>query len=283
MNKKKSKLELELNNKAEFLKKTNKGGNIIYRFSADECPALMNEVGRLRELSFGNIGGGTGKEIDIDIYDSWFDQLIIWCPKERKIIGGYRIQKMKILPFEWSPLNHFFLFSVEFISDYAPKAVELGRSFIIPERQKSVFSLDNLFEAIGAWISKDRSLKYLVGKITIYPKDSFGNAKDLSVIYEAINKHFASKTDLIMPRKEFFLDRDFPESGKLEGNNLKKNLSILMRKYNAPQLLSVYAGLSPSMKTFGTIIHPEFGDAEETAMSITIPDIYPNIRERYNL
>ncbi len=277
-------LESELLNKAQFLKETNKGGNHIYKFSAYESPILMKEVGRLRELAFTKFGGGTGNQFDIDEYDSYFDQLILWSPKEKIIIGGYRIQKMRILPFEWSPLHHFFQFSEEFINNHAPKAVELGRSFIIPEYQagkKGPFALDNLFDAIGAWIAKDKSIKYLVGKITLYPQDANGKLKDLSVVYEAINNYFHCNSGLLTPRKEINKIPDKP-SGKLSGE-LSKDLRRLIREFNAPPLLSVYAGLSSSMKTFGTVSHKDFGNVEETAMMIHMDDIYPNIRERYNL
>ncbi|MDD3263065.1 MAG: GNAT family N-acetyltransferase [Candidatus Absconditabacteria bacterium] len=278
-------LEYELFNKAQFLKETNKSSNHIYRFSAYDAPLLMQEVGRLRELAFNKVGGGTGKEFDIDEYDHHFDQLIIWSPKEKIIIGGYRVQKMRILPFEWSPLHHFFKFSEDFITNYAPQAVELGRSFIVPEYQnarKGPFALDNLFDAIGVWISKNPSLKYLVGKITLYPQDSQGNPKDLSVVYEAINQYFDSKELLIKPRSVYKLEKDVSSSGLLCGE-LKKDLNLLIRKYNAPPLLSVYAGLSPSMRTFGTVNHSEFGNTEETAMMIYLSDIYTDIKRRYNL
>ncbi len=283
---KRKKIEIELYNKAQFLKKTNNKDNEIYKFSSYECPNLMNEVGILRELSFGKIGGGTGKKMDIDEYDSCFDQLIIWNPEEKAIIGGYRIQKMKILPFDSSPLYHFFEFSPEFVDEYAPETVELGRSFIIPEYQatrKGIYSLDNLFDGIGAWIAKDPSIKYLVGKITLYPQDLNGNKKDLSVVYEAIDRYFNCDSGLLVPRENFKINKHVINVSENLSGDLKKDLNLLIRKFNAPPLLSVYAGLSPSMKTFGTIFHRDFGGAEETALMINMDDVYPNIKERYNL
>ena len=72
---------------------TNRAGNEIYIFSAAESPALMREVGRLRELAFRGAGGGTGEEVDIDEEDLAGDgyyQLIVWDPAAREIVGGYR-------------------------------------------------------------------------------------------------------------------------------------------------------------------------------------------------
>jgi len=279
-------IEKELIENSKFLKATNKGDNYIYMFSAEKSQILADEIGRLRESSFKNVGGGTNKDLDLDRYDKFFDQLVVWNPEYKMIIGGYRIQKLNLLSsLEQSPLHHFFEFSDDFMQDYLPYAVELGRSFIIPELQNSssgIFALDNLFDAIGAWIAKYQEIKYLVGKITLYPNDSKGNTKDLSVVYELINKYFNSKSGLLNPRSEFKLDREFKESGNLSGE-MKKDLNLLIRKFDAPPLLSVYAGLSPSMRTFGTVKHYEFGDVEETGMIINLQDVYPNIKQRYNL
>src|SRR5690554_2909206 len=85
-------LEAELTQE-RFVRYTNKGENKIYDFTAHEAPALMREVGRLREESFRNAGGGTGKECDIDDYDTGpnpYHQLIVWDPKAKEILGGYR-------------------------------------------------------------------------------------------------------------------------------------------------------------------------------------------------
>ena len=78
----------------KFLRKTNKANNEIYTFNTFNAPNLMREVGRIRELTFRSAGGGTGKEIDIDEFDiekeTPYQQLIVWDPKEKEIIGGYR-------------------------------------------------------------------------------------------------------------------------------------------------------------------------------------------------
>ena len=76
-----------------FIRKTNKAGNKIYIINAENSPNTMREIGRLRELSFRNAGGGTGLECDLDEYDTGKDsyqQLIVWDPDEDAILGGYR-------------------------------------------------------------------------------------------------------------------------------------------------------------------------------------------------
>ena len=86
-------LKEELANKATLLRHSRKGGTDIYIFNGNECPNLMREVGRLREIVFREAGGGTGLECDVDHYDYMekpYMQLIVWEPKEEAILGGYR-------------------------------------------------------------------------------------------------------------------------------------------------------------------------------------------------
>ncbi len=85
-------IEAELH-AGHFLRKANNGGNEIYHFRAVDCPKTMHELGRLREETFRSAGGGTGKELDIDVYDTGeypYTQLIVWNPEAKLILGGYR-------------------------------------------------------------------------------------------------------------------------------------------------------------------------------------------------
>ncbi len=77
----------------KLLRTTNKGGNEIYIVTYHDSPALMHEIGRLREITFRDAGGGTGKETDIDNYDTMevpYKQLIVWDPDAKEMLGGYR-------------------------------------------------------------------------------------------------------------------------------------------------------------------------------------------------
>ena len=77
----------------KLLRKTNNGNNLLYVVTHQDSPNIMTEIGRLREISFRVAGGGTGKEVDIDMYDTMPDpykQIIVWDPAEKEILGGYR-------------------------------------------------------------------------------------------------------------------------------------------------------------------------------------------------
>ena len=147
-----------------FLRTTNKGDNQIYIVTWQDSPNTLREIGRLREIAFRASGGGTGRSLDLDEFDTSdnpYKQLIVWDPAEEKILGGYRY----ILGTDWQigpdgqpalATSHMFHFSEQFMKQYAPWTVELGRSFGTKEYQngemgrKSIFALDNLWDGLGA-------------------------------------------------------------------------------------------------------------------------------------
>ena len=91
------KIEAEFT-KDKFIRKTNNSGNLLYIITSNDSPNIMQEIGRLREVTFREAGGGTGKSVDIDEYDLGDDaykQLIVWDPSEREILGGYRFHVCK--------------------------------------------------------------------------------------------------------------------------------------------------------------------------------------------
>ena len=118
-----------------FLRTTNKGDNQIYIVTWQDSPNTLREIGRLREIAFRASGGGTGKSLDLDEFDTSdtpYKQLIVWDPTEEKILGGYRY----ILGTDWQigpdgqpalATSHMFHFSEQFMKQYAPWTVELGR------------------------------------------------------------------------------------------------------------------------------------------------------------
>ena len=149
---------------AKLLRHARKGGTDIYIFTAQQCPNLMREVGRLREIAFREAGGGTGLDCDLDDFDLMEEpywQLIVWDPKEEKILGGYRYIHGRNIRFDenGAPIlatSHMFHFSDKFKKEYLPNMLELGRSFVVVENQssrsgaKSLFTLDNLWDGLGA-------------------------------------------------------------------------------------------------------------------------------------
>ena len=280
------------------LRMTNKSNNEIYVVTAHQAPNVMREIGRLREIAFREAGGGTGKEVDIDEFDTCencYKQLIVWNPDEEEIIGGYRY----LMGTDWElddqgqPIlatSHMFHFSEKFLRDYMPYTVELGRSFVSLEYQnvqkntKSIFALDNLWDGLGALTVLFPNLKYFFGKMTMYPSYV---RKGRDMILYFLKKHFDDKENLITPMKPLVLESDPNELEQLfSGKNFKEDYRILnseVRKmgYNIPPLVNAYMGLSPTMKLFGTAINYGFGDVEETGILIAVDEILEQKRVRH--
>ena len=293
----KSILEKELT-KELYVRDTNNGNNQIYVFVHDQAPNVMRELGRLREMTFREAGGGTGKSMDIDSYDtsgSPFRQLIVWNPEDKEIVGGYRFILGNDVSMDKdgqpiSATSKLFKFSNQFIKEYWPVTVELGRSFVQPIYQptinlrKGMYSLDNLWDGLGAIVIDHSEIKYLFGKITMYPDyDTF--ARDLILYFMKI--YFPDDEDLVIPRKPLQLEtRDKVLKSIFTGANYDENYRILTQKVrslkeNIPPLVNAYMNLSGSMKVFGTSINPAFGYVEETAIIITIADIYDYKKDRH--
>lgn len=276
----------------KFLRKTNKAGNEIYTFNAFNSPNLMREVGRIRELTFRSAGGGTGKEIDIDEFDieksTPYQQLIVWDPKEKEIIGGYRYILCDHLSLntEGEPnlaTTELFHFSEEFKVRYLPKMIELGRSFVHPLYQstrmgrKSLFALDNLWDGLGALTVDNPQIEYFFGKVTMYTSFNI-HARDMILYF--MKKYFRDTEKLVYPIHPLEINIDEEKMRKIfTAGNYEEDYRILSRYVrdlgeNIPPLVNAYMSLSPSMRTFGTAINPGFGGVEETAILIKIADVY---------
>ena len=280
------------------LRMTNKSNNEIYIFTYHDSPNLMREIGRLREITFRMAGGGTGKELDWDEYDTCencYKQLIVWNPESEEIIGGYRY----LMGDEWTydengqpelATGHLFNFSEKFIKEYAPYTIELGRSFVTPEYQsskmgaKSLFALDNLWDGLGALTVINPKMKYYFGKMTMYPSYiRFG--RDLILYF--LKKHFDDKEGLIYPKKPLQLETPEEELAQVFcGRDFKEDYRILnggirALGFNIPPLVNAYMNLSPTMKLFGTAINYGFGDVEETGILIAVDEILESKRVRH--
>jgi len=275
----------------KLLRKTNNANNEVYVFTSHDSPGLMHEVGRLREITFRSAGGGTGKAIDLDEYDlsseSPHQQLIVWDPENRDIIGGYRFfihdnRKKKADPSDMASYD-FFYFSDTFTNDYLPNLMELGRSFVQPDYQsrakgrKSLFALDNLWDGLGAIVIENPSVKYLFGKVTMYPQ--FHKHARSMIIY-FMKKHFTDPDGLVVPKKDISLDIDEKLMKRIfTADNYKDDYKILSQEVRKigetiPPLINAYMNLSPTMRTFGTIHNESFGNVNETGIMITIRDMY---------
>ncbi len=280
------------------LRMTNKSNNEIYVITAHNAPNVLREIGRLREIVFREAGGGTGKDCDIDEFDTCencYKQLIVWNPDQEEIIGGYRYLEGTNweLDDKGQPIlatSHMFHFSERFIKDYMPYTIELGRSFVsLPYQSsrmgaKSLFALDNLWDGLGALTVIMPNVKYFFGKMTMYPS-YIREGRDMILYF--LNKHFGDKDSLVIPMKPLKIETDEAELAAIfKEDNFKEDYKILNREirrlgFNIPPLVNAYMGLSPTMKLFGTAINYGFGDVEETGILIAMDEILEEKRVRH--
>jgi hypothetical protein len=284
----------------KFLRYTNNGNNQIFIVNHHNAPHVVQEIGRLREITFRAAGGGTGLPLDLDYNDTCekcYQQLLVWNAEEEEIVSGYRLIDCKSVLSDAMGVPelstaHLFSFSKNFIENYLPYTLELGRSFVQPKYQPSVdnrkglFSLDNLWDGLGAVVMMHPEVKYLFGKVTMYPHYN-REARDLLLYF--LNHYFPDKDELTRPHEELKLTYETDVSRWSEtftGLNYKDGYKILnttIRGFgeNIPPLINTYMNLSPTMKNFGTALNNEFGAVEETGILITIADIYESKKQRH--
>lgn len=282
----------------KFLRKTNKAGNEVYVTTAKDSPNIMDEIARLRELSFRSAGGGTGQEKDVDEYDLMDDsyiQLFVWDPDSEEIIGGYRYihgRNVKI-DAEGQPVlvtSKMYFFSETFVSSYLPNTIELGRSFVHPDYQsskmgaKSLFALDNLWDGLGAVIVSEPDVKYLFGKVTVYPHYD-ARARDL--LFSFMTKQFPDPDKLVTPIDPFPVSIDAAEADEIYvSSDYKGNYKILNKEVrkigvNIPPLVNSYMALSPNMKVFGYAICHGFGEVIECGILIPVDQMTDAKKKRH--
>ena len=287
----------------KLLRMTNKSHNEIYVVTAHNAPNVLQEIGRLREIAFRMAGGGTGKPLDLDEFDTCencYKQLIVWNPEAEEIIGGYRY----LYGSDWEideethqpklATSHMFHFSEKFIKEYMPYTVELGRSFVSLEYQnvrsntKSIFALDNLWDGLGALTVINPDVKYFFGKMTMYPS-YIRTGRDMILYF--LKKHFDDKDNLIVPMKPLKIEED-PKKRQIEIINTKNNPPIqksemiIVNNIEDKFLNNVMILLKPPMlngyifnKNFKTIVIPYNIDTPTTLLANT----NSNCSSNYNI
>jgi hypothetical protein len=284
--------------KERFLRYTRKGDNEIYVVNQKNAPNTLQEIGRLREVTFRASGGGTGLSVDLDEFDTneiCYEQLIVWSPEDEEIIGGYRFIKCADAidnPTGEIHLSttHYFDFTERFITEYLPYTIELGRSWVQPNFQptvnprKGLFALDNIWDGLGALVIFNPEIRYFFGKVTMYPNY---NTASRDFLLHFMHHYFPDNEHLMKPYHPLVqnYDKKYVEE-QLKGLDFKDGFKVLNSAVREngefiPPLVNIYMNLSPTMKTFGTAVNPEFGNVEETGILVTIADIFEEKKERH--
>lgn len=245
----------------------------------NDIPNLMYELGRRREEAFRAIGEGTGKELDTDIYDTYYRHLILWNKEENRLVGGYRLGIGKDI-FEQKGVDGFytstlFEFKPQF-KEVLTKSIELGRSFVTVDYQKDILPLMLLLKGLMLVAYKYRDVDYFIGPVSIsnwYPK-----------FYKSMMVHYISKehtspyVDSVSARTPFMADflRTDPDV-LLEHNasSVEKFDRFLMKlsngDYRLPTLFKKYLKMQSKFLCFN--IDPDFNDTLDGLLLLGFKDI----------
>ena len=257
---------------------TGNGDLQVFLAEPRQIPCLLLEIGRLRELTFRAVGEGTGKELDIDEYDSRYSHLFIWNSNKQEVVGAYRIGRIDVeagsKP-EQFYTHTLFNYGPEFLQRLGP-ALELGRSFVRPEYQRQFAPLLLLWKGIGAFVARNPRYRTLFGPVSI-SHDYSQTSKDLLTGALKETCFLADLASLVQPRTPIRLrtpvvrgcDRQLLKS---LGNNLEEVGELIADldpgPGGIPVLLRHYLGLGGRVLAFN--LDRDFSDVVDALIIVDL-------------
>jgi putative hemolysin len=256
--------------------------NSVFCVPSEKIPHTMKEIGRLREITYREVGEGTGKSLDIDNYDSYFEQLIFWDEVERRIVGGYRIGKGKKI-LEKLGIRGFYISSLfEINHGFSPVmevSIELGRSYIIKDYQKKTHSLFLLWKGLLYLLLKNPEYRYLIGPVSI-SNEFLPISKALTAEFLQNNYFNPEFADYVKPMNGFqyrippSIDRNlFLKYVGKDLARLDRFIQDIDPNFRLPVLLKKY--LSVNAEVAGFNVDPKFSNCLDALMILDLLEI-PN-------
>ena len=247
-----------------------------------KIPNIMNEIGRLREITFRDAGEGTNQQMDVDEYDLYYNQLFVWDDKTSKIVGAYRVglgkEILNIYGVRGFYVQSLFRMNRK-LHPVLKQSLELGRSFIIPEYQKKPMPLFLLWKGILYFLIKNPEYRYLIGPVSI--SNRFSNfSKGLIIKFIKEYHYDYDLARLIRPRRGFTvpyynIDTDILIEESTDLNKFDHIIKdIETAQGNMPVLLKKY--LKQNGKIIGFNIDPKFNNALDGLLVLDLFDVPPN-------
>ncbi len=181
------------------------GSLSVFVGAAPEIPHLLREIGRLREVTFREVGEGTGEDVDLDRFDDYYLHIFLWDEKARCLVGAYRLGRADMILRRFGKkglyTNTLFKFRKPFLH-HLDDALEMGRSFIVPDYQRSLGTLPLLWRGVLTWVARNPRYKKLFGPVSI-SQDYLGLSRKLIVEFLKDNKLHPDLATLVKPRKPF--------------------------------------------------------------------------------
>jgi len=233
----------------------------------DVIPNLFQEIGRVRELTFREVGEGTNKSIDIDEFDMYYNHLFIWDTDENLLVGAYRIGKgrdiLNTYGIKGFYINSLFRIKNSFVPILS-ESIELGRSFVAKEYQKKAIPLFLLWKGIMIFLLKNREYRYLIGPVSI-SNDLSQFSKSLLVEFIRTYFYDDNLSEAVTPKKDFVVKPDkvidhkiFIDSSEKDITKIEKIIIDIEPGYRMPILLKKY--LEINGKIVGFNIDPKFNN-----------------------
>lgn len=251
----------------------------VFLSSAASMPNIINEIGRLREITFRDIGEGTNKKIDLDEYDFYYNHLFIWDREGRKIVGAYRVGKGDEIYFRYGVKGFYIsnLFKIKPGFHTIMKAgLELGRSFVRKEYQQKPLPLFLLWKGLLMFTMQNPSYRYMFGPVSI--SNNFTTlSKNLIIEFIRKNCYDNRLAKFIKPKKKFEAELNDLETELLESHNdsiksLDSLISEIEMNHNkVPVLLRQYIQLNA--KIIGFNVDPKFNDSLDGFLVLDIQAI----------
>jgi putative hemolysin len=265
-----------------------KEGLAVYLTQSNEIPHLLNEIGRLRELTFRQVHEGTGKAVDLDRFDAYYQHLFLWDRRNSQLIGAYRLGPVDRIIKKYGVQGLYsstlFRFRAKFIERLGA-AVEIGRSFIRCEYQKKYSSLLLLWQGIGTFISRNPKYRILFGPVSI-SRDYHSVSKNLLIRFLKENNTDSELSRFVKPRHPYRLKRVSGIDGKSISKMLKDidDVSILISEIEedgktVPVLLRHYLKLNADLISFN--VDHSFSKVIDGLIRVNLETTEPRLLKRF--
>ena len=257
----------------------------VWYANADQIPWLLQEIGRLRELTFRQVGEGTGKSADLDLFDSYYLHLFVWDNNANAVIGGYRLgQADRILSrYGTKGLYVSSLFRLDpLLNEELGAALELGRSFVRPEHQRNYSSLMLLWKGIGAYVARHPRYRILFGPVSI-SNDYHPVSQQIIVRFLQRNSMEPLRASRVKPRRPFRSKHDEAQLTDLNVSDLRIISSLLSTVEDdvvgIPVLLRQY--LKMNGRILGFNVDPHFNNAIDCLLWADLAGIEVPLLRKY--
>ena len=251
----------------------------VYCAPSSEIPNVLYEIGRLREITFREVGEGTNRSIDLDEFDLYYHQLFIWDEDEQRLVGAYRIGKGADILHDYGVRGFYIqsLFRIkEKFEPIAEQSLELGRSFVIKEYQRQPMPLFLLWKGILYFLLKNPEYRFLIGPVSI--SDNYSKTSKEMIIKFIMSHHFDWKNARsIAPRKSYKFTSQDPNMNVIMENiddinkldrfigdvdQLNTGLPVLLKKY-----------IKLNAKIIGFNVDPKFNNCLDGLILLDVYDV----------